>query len=470
MNKQKKVYRILISLNNGWTIRNWIYTGILDKLEKRFEIMLLTPVKDNAKFYALLSKRGMNAKVSHLYILKTHPVIKTIRVIKDNLFNGINRVETQKIMKLEKQRSPFEKGVYIIILILSKVIWARNLIPLLEQLENYLNRKKIYKDILANFQPDIFITTHPFGETERNIIIAAHREKIPILASILSWDNVSNKGMLPLFLDKIIVWNHIQKNRILSYHPQYNSKHIAISGITHFDIYRSQEASNFNRQNYLESIKIDPEFKLLLYCTGPRSLFPKEPEIVDILIKNMEKGRIPDNTYLLVRCHPHDYFDRYAKFLIHERVKIFGSSLDKTSHDTFTWIPPEDEMHGLMAMLRASALCINIASTTSLDAAACGLPIINVVFDGYEDEKYSNSARRFYDFTHYQDVVKTGAAKMVSNEQELIHWINRYLEEPWLDQEKREELISEQCWKLDGESSERVAEVVSNFVNENTNK
>ena len=184
----------------------------------------------------------------------------------------------------------------------------------------------------------------------------------------------------------------------------------------------------------------------------------------------MNKGNIPDDTHLLVRCHPNDDFKRYAQFMSHQRVTISKSSLDKESRDTFTWIPPENEMFGLMTMLKASQLCINIASTTSLDAAACGIPVINVAFDGYRKEKYLHSVRRFYDFSHYKDVVQTGAVKMVYNEQELIQWINKYLEDSELDQEKREKLISEQCWKLDGKASERVAEIVSDFADESSNK
>ena len=464
MNEQKTKPRILISLNNGWIIRNWIYTGILDDLAKKFDVMVLTPVKDDPEFRDILSKKKLSIKVSLLHELETNPFIKMIRGIKDKLFYEIHGLETQKINRFGRRYNLFLKGASLFILVLSKLPGANRIVLLLERFDNLLNRKKIYEDVLNSFHPDLFISTHPFSEIERKIIIEAYREKIPVLASLLSWDNIFNKGMLPLFFDKIIVWSQIQEDRILSYYPEYNTKHIAISGIPNFDIYRSKEAENFNRQDYLKSLNIDPEYIVLLYCTGPPSLFPKEPEIVDILIKNMDKRSIPDNTHLLIRLHPHDDFERYEPFLNHKRVTIFNSSLDKQSRDTFTWIPPEDEMFGLMAMLKASDLCINIASTTSLDAAACGIPIINVAFDGYKDEKYLGSARRFYDFTHYKDVVKTGAVKLVYSEKELIHAINHYLKNPSSDKEKRGKLVAEQCWKLDGKSSERIVKIISDFL------
>lgn len=466
MNEQKTKPRILISLNNGWVIRNWIYTGILDDLAEKFDVMVLTPVKDDPEFRDVLSKRKLSIKVSLLHELETNPFIKMIRGIKDKLFYEIHGLETQKIQRFDRRYNLFLKGASLFILVLSKLPWSNWFIHLLERLDNFLNRKKIYIETLNNFNPDLFVSTHPFGEIERKIIIEASREKIPVLASLLSWDNIFNKGMLPLFFNKIIVWSQIQEDRILSYYPEYNSKHIAISGIPNFDIYRSKESEDFNRQDYLKSINIDPEYRVLLYCTGPPSLFPKESEIVDILIKNMDRGAFPENTHLLVRLHPHDDYERYELFLNHKKVTIFNSSLDKQSRDTFTWIPPEDEMFGLMAMLKSSDLCINIASTTSLDAAACEIPIINVAFDGYKDEKYFGSARRFYDFTHYKDVVKTGAVKLVYNEKELIHGINHYLKSPSSDKEKRDKLVSEQCWKVDGKSSERVVKIISDFIAE----
>lgn len=464
MNKVKAKPRILISLNNGWTIRNWIYTGIIDDLAKKFKVMVLTPVKNDSKFNRILKKRNMFIKTSLLHVFNPNPLIRIIRVMKDTLFYGINGVETQKIMKFEKRRSPLERGIAFFILTISKITGLKKLIPWLERLENFLYRKKIYEDVLIQFNPDLLISTHPFGETERRIIIEAHKKKIPVFASILSWDNLSNKGMLPLFLDKIIVWNQIQARRTLSYHPQYNSNHIIVSGIPHFDIYCSKESENFNRENYLKSIKIDPQNKVLLYCTGAASLMPREPEIIEILVKNMDNGNIPSDTYLLIRCHPHDDVDRYEKFFNHERVTISKPSLDIKRQDTFTWIPPEDEIVSLMAMLKASNLLLNIASTTSLDGAACEIPIINISFDGYRNDPYLNSVRRFYDFTHYRDVVKTQSVKIVNNEEELIYWINHYLEDPCLDKEKREKLVSKQCWKLDGKSSERVIEIISDFL------
>ena len=460
----------MISLNNGWTIRNWIYTGILNELADKCDIMVLTPVKDDATFSDILAKRKLHIKASLLNIPKTNPLLKILRQTKDKLFYEINHVETQKLKRFEVRRTFLEKIASVLILVISKAPGASHFVLLLERLDNFLSRRKKHVKTLIHFKPDLFISTHPFVEAERKLIIEAHRQKIPILASILSWDNLFNKGMLPLFFDKIIVWSQIQKDRFLSFYPRYHSKQIAISGAPPFDIYRSSQVNKFNREEYLQSINIDPEGRILLYCTGPGLLFPKEPEIIAILLEIMDKENIPDDTHLLVRCHPNDDFKRYAQFMSHQRVTISKSSLDKESRDTFTWIPPENEMFGLMTMLKASQLCINIASTTSLDAAACGIPVINVAFDGYRKEKYLHSVRRFYDFSHYKDVVQTGAVKMVYNEQDLVKWISRYLEDPSLDQEKREKLISEQCWKLDGKASERVAEIVSDFVDASISK
>ena len=462
-------------LNNGWTIRNWIYTGILERLAWEYRVLVLTPVKDDPQFQEIISNKNIPVETSCLDTAKKHPFSKELRRFKDRLFYEILKLETQKIKRFEEQRSFFEKIASIIILILAKLPGSKLILSLLDRFDNALSRDRTLKNTLARFHPDILLSTHPYVDAERRLILEAHRQGIPIQSSILSWDNIFNKGMLPFCIDEIIVWNQIQKDRILSYYSRYTSQQIVVSGIPPFDIYRSSKAENFNKDNYLKTLKIKPEKQVLLYCTGPESLFPREPEIIQILIANMEKKTLPEDTHLLIRCHPHDTADRYARFFSHNRVTVVESSLDLKTRNTFTWIPPVDEMYGLMAMLKASRLCLNIASTTSLDAVACGLPVINIGFDGNKERTYMNSVRRYYHYSHYKDVVKTGGVKYVKDEKEMIYWIKRYLRDPFIDKDKRATLLFEQCWKLDGKSAERVVQIIKDFVSkkmfiENDNK
>ncbi len=116
------------------------------------------------------------------------------------------------------------------------------------------------------------------------------------------------------------------------------------------------------------------------------------------------------------------------------------------------------DMEHLADTLFHSDVTINTCSTMSIDAAAFDKPVINIVFDGHEKKPYYDSVRQFYDETriHYVPILKSGGVRLANNKEELIKYINMYLENPDLDREGRKKIIEEQCWKLDGKSGERI--------------
>jgi hypothetical protein len=51
--------------------------------------------------------------------------------------------------------------------------------------------------------------------------------------------------------------------------------------------------------------------------------------------------------------------------------------------------------------------------------------------------------------------------------EELLKYINMYLENPSLDKEGRKRIINEQCYKLDGRSGERIGEKIHSLSLQN---
>ena len=104
-----------------------------------------------------------------------------------------------------------------------------------------------------------------------------------------------------------------------------------------------------------------------------------------------------------------------------------------------------------------SDVVINTCSSISLDATAMNKPVINIGFD-LEQKEYLFSIKRYYDFNHFKPVVETGATKLALCFNELIHFILRYLNNPELENEERAQLRHNMCYKVDGQSSKRIAD------------
>ena len=91
--------------------------------------------------------------------------------------------------------------------------------------------------------------------------------------------------------------------------------------------------------------------------------------------------------------------------------------------------------------------------------------MVNVAFDGEMPSPWTQSASRYYRFTHYVNVTRHGAVRVAGTPAQLVEAIGRYLDDPSLDREGRRRVALEQCGFLDGRAAERVAGFVVEELN-----
>src|SRR3989344_209517 len=126
----------------------------------------------------------------------------------------------------------------------------------------------------------------------------------------------------------------------------------------------------------------------------------------------------------------------------------------------------EKDMEHLADTIFYAAVIITTTSSISIDAALFDKPTINIAFDGWEKRPFWKSVRRKFSkyHAHYQYIVKSGGVSIAWTFDELVAAINRYLEHPELDREGRARIVSEQCYKHDGQSGKRIAGSLLNFM------
>ena len=71
------------------------------------------------------------------------------------------------------------------------------------------------------------------------------------------------------------------------------------------------------------------------------------------------------------------------------------------------------------------------------------------------------SLRRVYGFTDMANVVRAGAVQSATSEEVLKDNIVRYLNDPTLDREGRRKIVAQQFGRIDGQSTERTLEAIS---------
>src|SRR5262249_1762022 len=119
-----------------------------------------------------------------------------------------------------------------------------------------------------------------------------------------------------------------------------------------------------------------------------------------------------------------------------------------------------DSQRHLAHTLRHSDVIVSVASTIAIEASIFDTPVVDISFDGEAPAEFAASARRYYQFTHYANITRRGAAPIAGTPEELIAHVGRYLEDRSLDREGRRRVVLDQCQFTDGRSSERLARFV----------
>ena len=110
-----------------------------------------------------------------------------------------------------------------------------------------------------------------------------------------------------------------------------------------------------------------------------------------------------------------------------------------------------DDLPGTINLLNIMChadVVMSAFSTAALEVALFDRPLIGIGFDGFNKRPFHRSVRRFEQFTHFQDLLGTGAIKVARNFEDLLKFIDGYLKNPNLDWEKRETMRQKMCFLI----------------------
>lgn len=452
---------LFITLSSGWGIRNFIHTGLLARIADYSKVIVYV-----SRFNVEVVKDyccSLDVGVRGLDIFDEPTSWRLLRQLRKKLFQSIYKIKTEQIKEAEGRRGRIQLLMGHLVSYVGRFSFVHNLLKILEKIDFYINNSQRYENDFKFFRPQCLFIGSPFDYRDGAMLREAVKWGVPSVTMIPSWDNLSSKGMIWSGYDRVFVWSEHQKKEILLFYPSYQSEQVLVTGIPQFDVYAQPLSPEFERSFYLPSLGITVEKRILLYSTTAPSLFPEEPQVIAHLAQAVLDGVLPTDLYILVRCHPNDDASRYRDIITYPNVKIWRPSR-RTEEDIYRWAPPRDELHHLAAMLRHSAVCVNVASTMTIDAAACNIPVINVCYDADESKPYLKSVRRYFDFTHYAPVVETGAAPLAHSCEELLQLVREALEVPERRQVNRQALLHLYCGYTPGGAVDRLSSLLFEFV------
>lgn len=457
-NSYKKT--IFLSVQTGWTTRNILRSDAFKiiKSHKDLRIVLLSKMYKDKDFRKEFG--GNNIVFENLL---DHQNMSWFEWRFRNLRNGFFAHDHQTdyyLLKLKSMKHTKFVDYLLyntIIPVLSRIKGMRNL---MKKLEISLFPSKYYDKLLKKYNPDLIFCSSIYDFDAFPLLRMAKKNNFPIIGMVLSWDNLSSNGVIPVRPDALIVWNKIMEKEAMDWH-NYKKKNIYVSGAPQFDIYAHND-SLLTRDEFINSIGGDKSKKLITYCTSTMLLAPFEAEIIEIISNAIKNKKIKYPAQILVRVNNRDDFKQYDRFKKDPDVTV------KTAYKVAKYSdkanPSREEMAYLGSTMKNSDVIVNVASTITIEACIFNTPVVNIGFDGYTKKPYHSSVLRYYDYTHFKRIVKRSGFKIAKSEKELIKHINLYLENPSQDSDGRRKIVQDQCFKIDGNSGKRIANAVLDFL------
>lgn len=450
--------RILISIPTGFQLRQFVHSGILDLLLKHgFQALIVSPNREGEGFTAQLSERGVGVRTLDI---KIGPLSRRYWAARQHLLLSGPPTDTlrQKMVDL-RRRLPSAA--------LTAQVGNRllRLFPRLRQRalrwERFILRDKAIEALLSAEPVDLIVLGTPGYTVQDGLLLhAAVHRGIPVVAAVMSWDNLSSKGLINPQPDRLLVWSDHMRREAINLQGIPVERIIETGSPVHGAFVNPGRFGS--RSANLRRLGLDPERRLIFYGTNHAAFFPDEIEVVKRVARWVEENTLGMPCQLWVRLHPQAVVGPFEvstdpyRGLVSEHVKV---EFPPVRDSKLLWDLPKDDLEHLVGLLRDADVVINTGSL-SIDAAVLDRPVICIAYDPLGDLPYDKSVRRYYDYTHLSYVVRAGAVQLAVSPEDLRQKIIAYLNNPGWDREGRRRIVEQQFGCVDGHSAARVAEQV----------
>ena len=438
---------IFITITRGSIIRNYFHTGIIDQLiAAGVRVVALVPFFDNNELLKEFSRENMVYEP-----LKSPTKIRFesffIEMFRGLVFNKtVKTYYKYKFLTYEPNYALYYPRAFFYFLV--KIIPGMK--RLTRFLDNLINPQTENDYLFEKYRPDLFFSTTPHDRADIGVMKSAKRFGVPVVGMPKSWDNLS-KTLFPVKLKHMFLWSDYMRNEAFDFQGYLKSE-TTIVGIPQFDFYTNQSLL-VSRDEYFRQHSLVPKKKIILY--GSTGAGFEENCYIELIQSFRERGVLKD---VQVVMRPHiGYEGEMKKFTLLEKYR--GFVVDQTDKQSANlkdrWDVSMNHVKNLFNSMHHADVCMNIASTLTFDASACGTPVVNVSFDCQKTE-YKKSLARIYETDYFAAVIKIGATYLARNEKEFSESLVASLADKNSKAEQRKRLIDYFVYRVDGKSSERL--------------
>jgi hypothetical protein len=456
---------ILALSSSALTDRILLHGRVLSSLSRNSAVSLWACSADNPKFTEMWLKSGVT--------VETFPRILPLKYFPHNYLRRLNDfawdfylMDPSRLSMLHHIRDAAQRWDIYNLRYPGRAL-AR--FGLHEWLEDRLEKMIVEFDRspeayqrLQALKPDLVFSTGTFRYEEPGVVAAAKRLKIPVLAFVTSWDNISIKSRMVLKYDGYLVWSQRMKEELLEYYPQSRRVPIYVVGAPQFDVFFDQ-SRYLSRAEFCAGLGLDPNKPLIVHAMGVANNVEEHHGALD-LAKRICRGELGE-AQLIVRPHPfHNQRELnvlFAPFAPRVVLQQYNpdeqrSLRSQNQQETDQWVNT----------FRHGDVVVHLSSTVAIDAALFDRPSVCMDYDPTPGQPHQAIVRDVnHRWTHYKPVAESGGTRLVNNPDELVAAVRAYLADPALHRAERRKMAGYVCGYLDGQCGQRMVNAVLDFMN-----
>jgi hypothetical protein len=241
--------------------------------------------------------------------------------------------------------------------------------------EDLIPTDPAFEDFLREERPDLVLVTPlvTFESYQTDYVKAAHRLGLPIVFIPFSWDNLTNKGLMRIQPDRVLVWNDVQRREAIELHG-CSPDDVVVTGAARFDDFFDRRPST-SRPEFFAEHGLDSARPMILYLGSSQLTGPNEMELVR---RWAESIRASDNEALrgaglLIRPHP---------ALRNSYVSVDYSDLGNVAVSLNASRNADQE---LFDSLHHAHAAVGLNTSAMLEAAIVGRPVHTLVIPGFDE-------------------------------------------------------------------------------------
>lgn len=453
-------YRLAILIPSVWGIRNIVHSGVLQSLnEAGIEVHLLLrhlPHTENGYHFA-----HKLHQISMPQVIKRVPGKAFLDGIIYSAFMQSNGIRSYPIYSrwFRRSETPKQRLRSSLIYTLGRLISFPSIYYRMHALSESLYRRGVdlvpIREHLTQISPDLLWSTAYITYDEHAYVTAAQDLNIPVLSSILSFDNLTSRTSYLQRFYHYTVWSEWMKQQLVRFYPHVNPEQVTVTGTPQFDFHRKREFC-LTRQDTLALFGLGPNDRYFVYGASPQRLAPDELLLVKQLVRKMSQCEELKRYKVVVRLHPLDDWSRWDVETDHKgNLIVSGAWMTRPDSGGWAFITPMEQIR-LVSLLTHAEACINIASTIGLDAAVLDRPVIGIDFRDEPHAPHDILYEEYY-AEHYLPLVETGAVRVASSWDQLMDLMNEAISSPEKYRENRQRAVLQICGAVDGQAATRLA-------------